>query len=92
MGSLRVKTLAGFFKDKNGKLAIVQRPNILIILWAGLSVLSKVTDGQIRNGISTLATILLVGWAYLEITAGDSMFRRLLGVVVLSFSIYGVIN
>jgi hypothetical protein len=92
MGSLSIKTLPGFFKDKNGKPAIMQRPNVLIILWAGLSVLSKVTDGRISNGISILATILLVCWAYLEITAGDSMFRRLLGVVVLSFSMYGIIN
>ncbi len=92
MGSLRIKKLSGFFKDKNGKLAIVQRPNTLIILWLGLSGLSKVADEQISNGISILAKIFLLYWAYLEITAGDSMFRRVLGVAVLSFTIYGIIN
>jgi len=89
---LRIKKLSGFFKDKKGKLAIVQQPNILIILWAGLSVLSKVVDGQISNGISALAAGVLIFWAYLEITDGDSMFRRVLGVVVALFSLYGIIN
>ncbi len=83
--------LTGFFKDKNGKLAIIQRPNKLIVLWAGLSLLSKVADKQISTSISILATISLIVWAYLEIADGASMFRRALGTIVLAYTAYGIV-
>jgi hypothetical protein len=89
---LRIKALSKFFKDKNGRPVILQRPNMLIILWAGLSGLSKVANAQISGGISSFATILLIIWAYLEITDGNSVFRRVLGTVVMAFSVYGIIN
>jgi len=81
-----------FFKNKNGKITIVQWPNIWVILWAGLTVLSKVADEELRTGIAVLATLSLVFWAYLEITDGDSMFRRVLGATVMIFVADGIIR
>lgn len=81
-----------FFKDKHGDFAIVQRPNIWIISWAGLSLLSRVTEGRVTTGLSLLAKLALLVWAYLEITTGSSMFRRVLGAVVMGFTVFGLVN
>jgi hypothetical protein len=89
---LKTHALTGFFKDKDGKLSIVAWPNVPILLWLGLSILAKVANEQIRGGISALATGFLLYWAYLEITDGDSSFRRVLGAVVLIFTVFRIIS
>ena len=89
---MKTRTITGFFKDKDGKLSIVEWPNVPILLWFGLSVLAKVTNAQISTGISVLATVFLLFWAYLEISDGDSLFRRALGAVVLIFTVYRIIS
>lgn len=89
---MKISAITGFFKDKDGKLSIVAWPNVPITLWFGLSLLAKVANEQIRGGISALATAILLYWAYLEITEGDSLFRRVLGAVVLIFTVFRIIS
>ena len=72
-----------FFYDKKGKLSIVQLPNIPLLVWIVSMLLAKITNGTIKNGFLALATTSLFTWAYLEIQAGVSPFRRTLGVIVI---------
>lgn len=68
-----------FFKNKEGKIVIVQFPNtplfIAIVLWC-------IPYFQIPM-LTFLSSIfifpVMLYWSYLEIVAGDSSFRKALG-------------
>lgn len=79
-----------FIKDKDGKLAIWQTPNLPVVLWfACMSIARFVPDTSLRNGFEFLSAAFLLTWAYLEITEGSSHFRRVLGGVVMTWVIFG---
>lgn len=72
------------FKDKEDKWAIVQFPNIPLSLWIIATLaLYTITDQAYKDSLSLLRDALLFTWSYLEITAGDSPFRKVLGGVVM---------
>lgn len=78
------------FKDKEGRIVLGQWPNLLLWGW----VISKVAsiflrEGQIKSGFEILSTSFLFAWAYFEVTDGVNYFRRLLGIVVLTFIVVG---
>ncbi len=71
-------------KDKNGKWTLFQFPNFPLLVWLGCVVISRlINDNGLSENISALGTIFLAIWAYLEITYGDSIFRKILGSIVL---------
>ncbi len=79
-----------FWKDKHGKLVIIQPANVPLIGWAAFTLLSKLlAAGSLKTVSEFVAFICLVIWASLEAVRGASYFRRILGVVVLFVSIYG---
>jgi hypothetical protein len=69
-----------FFKDKHGKVVLVQPPNLPIIGWFGFSVINFFVHSP---QLAWLATALLFTWAFMELYLGASHFRRLLGLIVL---------
>ncbi len=74
-----------FFQDENGRYVIMQWPNGPAYLSAASVVLSRITRGTDAHRLfeyTTFGTIFL--WSYLEITQGDSPFRRTLGAVVMA--------
>ena len=71
------------FRDKDGRLVIMQAPNAPIVIWVVSTLLQKVTSGTLQNLASLVAFGSLFTWAWLELTKGDSYFRRFLGVIVL---------
>ena len=76
--------VADFCKDDQGKLTLAQKPNIPIIAWLSLRILSEIfKDEAIKSGLLNLSKALLFTWAYLEVTKGDSNFRKLLGLIIL---------
>lgn len=70
-----------FFKDKEGHWAIIQLPNLLLSLWIVLLIINLLVHS---SQVKLLQTALIFTWAYLELTQGDSYFRRSLGAVVLA--------
>ncbi len=80
--------IGNLFKDKNGKVVIFQAPNIAIILWFAFLVLSKFSNGVLSNVFSCLSFVALMVWASLEIFKGESLFRKILGLIVLTFYLY----
>lgn len=71
------------FRDNDGRLVIMQAPNAPIVIWVVSTLLQKVTSGTLQNLASLVAFGSLFTWAWLELTKGDSYFRRFLGVIVL---------
>jgi hypothetical protein len=78
------------FKDKTGKVVISQMPNIPLWGWIISSILSMVfKHGRPHAGFENVGRAALVTWAYLEIRSGVSLFRRILGAMVLIAVLYG---
>jgi hypothetical protein len=78
------------FKDKRGRIVIVQYPNLPLIGWFLFeSVSLLLPKGNTKLAIQDIATAILFSWAYLEITKGVNYFRRLFGVVVMVIILTG---
>lgn len=78
-----------FFTNKQGKYAVVQWPNPPLYLWLISTAIAHFSEGKLHDGFSSLATAAIFTWAYLEITAGESQFRKVLGIIVLASATYG---
>ncbi len=78
------------FQGEEGKWVIVQVPNILLILWLVLTLGARLVDGgTLKYGIALFREAVLFAWSYLEVTTGDSKFRKVLGVTVMAAVIVG---
>lgn len=78
------------WRDRRGRVVLFQMPNMWLIAWAVLDILSIFTNGTFSNIVWWLATVILGIWAILEILQGVNYFRRGLGVVVLIFVLMSV--
>lgn len=88
-----IKNLDKFWKNKDGNLVIWQKPNLPLIGWFVFMIVAKLLPtGPMKNGTQFLSTALIFTWAYLEITKGDSYFRRVLGAVVLLITVLSHFN
>ena len=81
------------WRDKNGDVAIAQKPNAPIIVWVLLRLIAFVVKhGTVHSAALLLSSIVLVYWASLELFHGVNYFRRGLGLVVLLVSIISIIK
>ena len=78
-----------FFKNNDGTVVVVQPPNLLISVWVVLQVIQIFIPGN-EPKLQVLSTAALFAWAYLELTQGESPFRKALGAVVLLFIVVTV--
>ena len=79
------------FLTKKGKVVIGQTPNLPIIFWFFFAVLSILIQNPLLNQkLLFFSRASLFIWAYLEITEGVNMFRKLLGVVGLAYLVLSV--
>ena len=79
-----------FWRDKAGKVVIWQSPNIPLSAWLLFLVLAKIyPNGDLHEGLAFMSSAAIVTWAYLEIVSGKSYFRRLLGLIIMLFTIIG---
>jgi len=82
--------LGRIFKDKDGKIIIWQDPNIPLWGWIVFSISGIVFQhGAGHKGLQHLAEASLFTWAYLEIRTGESIFRRILGIIITIGIVYG---
>jgi uncharacterized membrane protein len=70
------------WRDKHGKVVVWQTPNVWLIAWAVIDVVSVLTTGSVSNVFWWIGTIDLGVWALLEIFLGVNYFRKALGVLV----------
>lgn len=82
------------WKDKRGRVVIWQTPNMWLIGWAALTVISLLFSGQSRAAtiFAVTGSIALIIWSVLEILKGVNYFRRALGLVVLILSVLSIIK
>jgi hypothetical protein len=72
------------FRDREGKIVLVQLPNLTISVWAVASLLKLIlTTGKINLGLDVVAFGSLFTWAWEEIFQGVNYFRRALGLLVI---------
>ena len=74
------------FRDqRTGQLAVIQMPNLPLMVFIVLSVVRTFvhSQGAAVTAVSVVAGAALIWWAGEEIVRGDSRFRRALGAVVL---------
>ena len=74
-----------FRNPKTGELVVAQPPNLPLIVFLVAAVVRAVLEirGTPNRAVDLVATAAIVVWAVLEVGWGDSLFRRLLGAVVL---------
>lgn len=78
------------FLDKDGDVAVWQMPNLPLFGWLVFKIVAMLAgEGTVQDGFTLLSTTFLFTWAYLEITSGASLFRRLLGNVVMAAVVVG---
>ncbi len=79
-----------FIRNKDGKVALIQVPNLPLTAWALFAILGfVVAKGTPHTGFQALSRAALFTWAYLEIRSGDSPARRTLGFIVMLMLIAG---
>lgn len=79
-----MKALPRFFLSRDGKVVVVQFPNLLLWMWGISSIIALIIDeSSIKDGFQLLARASLFAWAFQETTSGESQFRRILGIIVL---------
>lgn len=73
-----------FFKDKDGKWAIIEFPNVILTIWLVLVIINIIiTDVGLTRSLEQLSRAALFTWAYIELTRGSSYFRQTFGALVL---------
>lgn len=79
------KLLNKIVRDKDGKIVIAQFPNLLLIIWALSTFLSRiVVEDQISNIFRVIGVISLLIWSLQELLQGSAIIRRALGAVVIT--------
>lgn len=82
-----------FFTDSHGRQTIIMVPNLSLSLWLASLLIGWVVKQQpYHNYIGWVGTVALMTWAVQEIYSGTSMFRRVLGTVVLVVVAMGVVR
>lgn len=81
------------FEDDKGNLTLAQKPNLPIVIWAVARLLQFVfTNGTFATLLETISFGALFTWAWLELFKGDTPFRRIVGFVVITATIYSKIQ
>lgn len=73
------------FKDSDGKIVIVQFPNAMLLAYVASLMITKLTEGSIRQFFEILGFGSLFVFAWLELFEGVNYFRRALGLAVMIF-------
>lgn len=81
-----VSSLPSFFTNSRGEQTIAQLPNAPVLGWTvfGLASLMALKDENQRL-LRSLSTVCLGIWAVLELTRGESGFRRTMGALTLGW-------
>lgn len=81
------------WKDKDGNIVIWQTPNVWLWIWIALMLVSIfLNKGKILDVINWAGSASLGMWAVLELLRGASYFRRILGLIVLVFTISNIVG
>ena len=83
-----------FFRDPDtGEIVVAQAPNLPLWIFLAATAVRLVfhPNGTAGTVVSIVSTVAIVVWAVIEIAAGSSPFRRVLGGVVLLVVLAGLL-
>ncbi len=82
-----------FRSRETGKLTVAQRPNAPLIVFMAAVVLRWIfhPTGTVGTIVAAVAAVALIIWAGDEVIRGVNPWRRILGGVVLAFTIVGTL-
>ena len=80
------------FKDKKGRVVLLQTPNQPIIFWVVATLANRLIDGTAGGLMGVVAFGAIFTWAYLELFEGVNYFRRTLGLIVIILSVMNQLN
>ncbi len=82
-----------FWRDKDDRIVIVQVPNVWLIIWIVLEIISLFASSH-RTELITwwLASAALGVWSLLEIFRGDNYFRRVLGLCIACLTLLTILG
>ena len=84
--------ISRLFIAKDGKYVVLQFPNAPLMVAIVAYGLRLVTDAQpLSNYLGVVIDISLGIWAIMEIIWGVNLFRRIFGLVVIGFILFGLI-
>lgn len=79
-------------KDKDGRVALWQRPNLLLTTWFVAVVLNKIISAGLFYILSQrVAFVAIMLWAVLEIFQGVNYVRRMLGLFIATVALWGAV-
>lgn len=83
-----------FRNRQTGETTIGQRPNAAIIIFAVAWVARRIVapTGSVGTALDVIVTGSLIFWALDEMVRGVNPWRRILGAVVLTFVIVGLVR
>lgn len=81
----RSQLLDKLFRDKHGNIAVVQLPNVPLVVWLVATIASHILRGNLQAISRYVMFVSILVWAGLEILSGSSLVRRILGGIVLVF-------
>lgn len=74
-----------FSRDTPAKQTIIQKPNAPLLGWLIFLIIAKIFESQpYADGFKFVSSAFLFTWAYLEIRSGANIFRRTLGLAVMT--------
>ena len=83
-----------FFRDPDtGEIVVAQAPNLPLWVFLAATAVRLLfhPDGMAGTVVSVVSTAAIVVWSLIEIGAGSSPFRRVLGGVVLVAVVAGLL-
>lgn len=81
------------FKTQNGNYVYGQFPNFPLLAWFGFKIISLTGFlSSYKSGFESLSTAFLFVWAYLELSQGVNLFRKLLGLIVLGIIVFSYLS
>ena len=84
--------ISKLFVAKDGKYVVLQFPNAPLMVAIVAYGLRLVIDAQpLSNYLGVVIDISLGIWAIMEIIWGVNLFRRIFGLVVIGFILFGLI-
>jgi len=87
------KAADALFRDREtGRIVIAQFPNLAFLVWLGATVVGLVTSGTASSVLTWVGTGALAFWAADELLRGVNPFRRILGAVVLVWTVVGLVH
>jgi hypothetical protein len=82
-----------FWCDKDGHVVIAQVPNIWLVLWIILEIVSLFSSSHRAELITWWAASAALGiWSLLEIFRGVNYFRRLLGLCIACLTVLTIVG